>query len=209
MQRIFDKKLNEFKSQIPTSTTKNTSGVLLFKDYLVRMNKYYQTIGIIEKWGSIFRTDISHNLVYIIAPELLENIISLDNFKNSLLTDGHFDRSRQGLDIPILYAYLCWEVCKNNDQLNIYRNLPNPYEPVIKILARGNHIKRGEMATIEIDILPVFKNLDFTKTFLPSYNTDFLNYIDEVSERSGSRGIPNIEKTNELWEEFQKLKLKP
>jgi hypothetical protein len=207
MQEIFNEKFNEFKAlTFKAQNSNNTAAVLLFKEYLKRMNEWYVAKNVIEKWHTIFRTDASHNLVYLIAPELLENIISLEEFKRTLIDDDRFDRSRQGLDMPIVYAYLCWEIYKNNNQFDDYRDLPNPYGPVMKILTRGNHIKRGEMATIEVDVLPIFKNLDFAKTFLPSYDGDFLDYIDEVCERSGSGGIPNQEKTNQLWEEFQKLK---
>lgn len=207
MQEIFNKKFDEFKSEIfKSQNSNNTSAILLFKEYLKRINKWYNAVGIIEKWHTIYRTDTSHNLVYLIRPELLENIISIEDFKSNLINDKRFDSSRKALDISILYAYLCWEVFKNNLQFDNYKDLPNPYEPVIKILKRGNHIIRGEMATIEIDALPIFKNLDFTKNFLPSYDYNFLDYIDEICERNGSGGIPNQEKTNQLWEEFQKLK---
>ncbi|MCD0470487.1 hypothetical protein [Flavobacterium sp. JAS] len=204
MQEIFNKKFDVFNSFVfKSENANNTAGVLLFKEYLKIMNKWYANIDIIEKWGTIFRTDTSHNLVYLIAPQLLESVISLEDFKKNLIVDKRFDTSRKGLDVPILYAYLCWEVFKNDPSFNHFINLPNPYEPVIKILTRGNHIVRGEMATIEIDVTPIFKDLDFSKIFLPSCDDLFLNYIDEVCQRSGSRGIPNQEKTSQLWEEFK------
>ncbi len=50
----------------------------------------------------------------------------------------------------------------------------------------------------------VRKQTDFR---LPSLDYAFLDYIDSVCERNGgSGGIPNQEKTNQLWKEFQKKK---
>jgi hypothetical protein len=207
MQKIFDQKFNEFNSlEYKSQNFINTSGVLLFKEYLKRIYSWYTSLNKIEKWNTIFRTDTNHNIVYLINPKILDNIISLEDFKSILSDDTRFDRSRKALDIPILYAYLCYEVFKNDSQFDVFKNLPNPYEPVIKLLTRGNHIVRGEMGTIEIDMLPIFKDLDFSSIFLPSYDDPFLNYIDTECIRSGSGGIPNPEKTNQLWEEFQKIK---
>ena len=46
----------------------------------------------------------------------------------------------------------------------------------------------------------------FSKPFkLPSLDDDFLDYIDSKCKLVGSDGIPNQERVNELWEEFQIL----
>lgn len=110
---------------------------------------------------------------------------------------------RRGLDLPIIYSYLCFEMFKNYEDFESYRHLPNPYEIVIKILIRGNHISRGEMRTIEIDNIPIFKDIDFSKDYLPSFENDFLDFIDNECARIGSMGIPNPEKTLELYNKFR------
>lgn len=203
---IFIKKLNNFKSKIITSQRKETTaGFLLFKDYLSKMFLWYEKISIVEDFeNNIYKKKEGHNLIYLIAPEILDECISLEDFRLNYLNDVNFGTSKyRGFEYIFIYYSIYWDIFNEKSQFKNYNNLPNPYESVIKILLRGNNIYKGEMNSIEIDNLTVRKQTDFK---LPSLDYDFLDYIDEVCERSGSAGIPNQEKTNQLWEEFQKIR---
>lgn len=203
---IFNTKLKEFKSQIiEVQREKTTASFLLYKDYLSKMHEWYQALNIEDQWEhNIYRTKEGHNLLQLLAPEIKKDLIDLEDFRINYLNDVTFIKDRfYGFEYIYIYLNIYWQIYKNSTDFIKYQNLPDPYEPVIKILLRGNHIYKGEMATIEIDNLTVKKQTNFR---LPSLDYDFLNYIDEVCERNGSGGIPNQEKTNQLWEEFQKQK---
>lgn len=62
------------------------------------------------------------------------------------------------------------------------------------------------MKTIEIDNQTVFSDFDFDKVYLPSFDNNFLDFLDKKSDRLADNGIPNPEKVNELWEEYQSIK---
>lgn len=188
------------------NTTINTASILLFKEYLKRVRLWYERIDIIDRWFYIYRLDDGHNLIKLVAPELLNNIKSLEDFKNQYYNGLYTNSLRNELNVSILYGYLCWKLFKNNQHLDKFRNLEDPYEPVIKILQRGNNIRRGEMKTIEIDSQVVFSNFDYDKVYLPSFDNDFLDFIDKKSNRLADNGIPNPEQVNELWQEFQQIK---
>ncbi|WP_185151777.1 hypothetical protein, partial [Chryseobacterium sp. SN22] len=179
--------------------------VLLFKEYLKRMRVWYESLNMIEKWFLMYRLDEAHNIVYFVDSHLLDSVISLEEFTKTFNV-GMFYLDNKGLDIPILYGYICWQLFKEYPQFNEYKALPDPYETVIKILQRGNNIRRGEMKSIEINGQVIFKDLDFTKNYLPSFDDKFLNYIDNTCERSADKGVPNSEKIQEMWKEFRALK---
>lgn len=203
---IFIKKLSDFKSNIfETQRKDTTASFLLFKDYLSKMYDFYKILEIEDKWEhNIYKTKEGHNLIGLIDPELLSNAIPLDDFRANYLNDVIINKSKYtGFEYIFIYYSIYWEILKEKNQFKKFKDLPNPYDSVIKVFLRGNHIQKGEMSTIEIDNLPVKKQTNFK---LPSLDYDFLDYIDKVCERSGSGGIPNQERTNQLWEEFQKQK---
>lgn len=204
--KLFATKLANIKSQIKEAQReKNTASFLLFKDYLTKMFTWYEVLGIQNNWENyIFRTKEGHNLIHLIDPKFMDNLINLEDFRTDYLNDTYLHKIKhKGFEYIFVYYSIYWEIFKNESKFESYINLPNPYESVIKILTRGNHIYKGEMSTFEIDRLTIKNDLGFK---LPSLDNDFLDYIDEVCLRSGSAGIPNQEKTNQLWEEFQKIK---
>lgn len=202
----FNIELAELKSQIiEVQRKKNTASVLLYKDYLSKMYEWYVMLGIEEKWLiNIYKTKDGHNLFHLIDPELKNDLIDLEDFRANYLNDITILNSKyRGFEYIYVYLYIYWQIFKNSPRFEKYQNLADPYEPVIKIFLRGNHVCKGEMSTIEVDNLPVKRQTDFR---LPSLDYDFLEYIDEICIRSGSGGIPNQEETNQLWKDFQKLK---
>ncbi|MBL3547555.1 hypothetical protein [Chryseobacterium sp. KMC2] len=205
MQDQFNKILQEFlENKNITNNKVNTASVLLFKEYLKRMHVWYEKLNMGEKWFFMYRLDEAHNIVHFVDSHLLDSVITLEDFRKTF-DIGMFYVDNKGLDIPILYGYICWELFKEYPQFNKYKDLPDPYEPVIKILKRGNNIRRGEMKSIEINGQVIFKDLDFTKNYLPSFDDEFLNYLDNNCERLADKGIPNSEKIQDMWKEFREM----
>ena len=96
--------------------------------------------------------------------------------------------------------FVYWSIYENNEEVSIH-NLPNPYLPVIKIIERAKTIytQNGQFQIGNI----TFNNFEKYKSFvMPSLDEDFLNFIDKKIHKS-MRNIPNQEKTNQLWVEFQ------
>jgi hypothetical protein len=205
----FQDKLNEFKNQIKGRKTQaDTSGILLFKDFLSKMEEWNNVIGFTEDWISkISRQHDLLNVVGIIAPHLLKNVISLNDFRSNNPQNGDTFNlsSARSLDAGLIHALFCWDFFKNNSVFDKFKNLPNPYDSIKALYITGHYVDKSEPTKITIDSkFDVKKQTDFR---LPSLDYDFLDYIDSVCERNGGTGgIPNQERTNQLWEEFQKKK---
>ena len=205
----FQDKLNEFKIQIKGRKIQtDTAGILLFKDFLSKMEEWNNIIGFDEDWlNKISRQHDLLNVIGIVAPDLLKNVISLNDFrKNSPQNGDTFNlSSARSLDAGLIHALFCWDFFKNNSVFDKFKNLPNPYDSIKTLYITGHYVDKSEPTKITIDSKSdVKKQTDFR---LPSLDYDFLDYIDAVCDRNGgSGGIPNQERTNQLWEEFQKKK---
>jgi hypothetical protein len=205
----FQDKLNELKNQIKGRKIQtDTSGILLFKDFLSKMEEWNNVIGFPQDWlNKISRQHDLLNIVGIIAPDLLKNVISLNDFRNNNPQNGDTFNlsSARSLDAGLIHALFCWDFFKNNSVFDKFKNLPNPYDSIKELYITGHYVDKSEPTKITIDSkFDVRKQTDFR---LPSLDYAFLDYIDSVCERNGgSGGIPNQEKTNQLWEEFQKKK---
>ncbi|WP_281322472.1 hypothetical protein [Flavobacterium aestivum] len=204
----FQEKLKEFKNQIKgRKIDSDTAGILLFKDFLSKMSEWNHEASFTEDWISkISRQHDLLNIVGIVAPDLLKNVISLNEFRNNdpQYGDTFNLSSARGLDAGLIYALFCWDSFKDNPVFDKYKNLPDPYDSIKALYITGHYVDRSEPTKITIDSKCIVRTqTDFR---LPSLDYDFLDYIDEVCERRGSDGIPNQEKTNQLWEEFQKQK---
>lgn len=205
----FQKKLNEFKSQIKRRKIQtDTSGILLFKDFLSKMEEWNVTFDFTENW--VNKISMQHhflNIVELIAPDLLKNVISLNDFRRNDPQKGDTFNlsSARGLDAGLIHALFCWDLFKNHLTFENFDKLPDPYAPIKALYLRGHFVNKSDIRTITIDyITAIKKQTDFR---LPSLDHDFLDYIDSVCERNGgSGGIPNQERTNQLWEEFKMKK---
>lgn len=205
----FQDKLKEFKKQIKgRKIQSDTAGILLFKDFLSRMEEWNCAVGFTENWiNKISRQHDLLNVVEIIAPDLLKNVITLNDFRSNIpKSDDTFNlSSARSLDAGLIHALFCWDLFKETSTFDKFKNLPNPYDPIKILYVTGHYVDKSEPTKITIDSKSdVKKQTDFR---LPSLDYDFLDYIDAVCERNGgSGGIPNQERTNQLWEEFQKKK---
>ena len=102
-----------------------------------------------------------------------------------------------------IYLFIYWNLLIEKNG-NPYKELPNPYEPVFKIIIRGGDIVYSE-GFFTISRIDIGNNLKTLNLILPSLDDNFLDYIDSKCKLVGSDGIPNQERVNELWEEFQIL----
>lgn len=81
-----------------------------------------------------------------------------------------------------------------------YKIYDNPYEGLIKLFKSDNiYIREG------INVSGVTMRNSSMNLKLPSLNDNFLDYIDSKCKLMGSDGIPNQERVDELWQEFQSL----
>lgn len=201
----FQEELNELKKQIGGKRAScDTSGILLFKDFLSKMEEWNNEVSFPKSWINLicYKHDLL-NIVAIVAPDLLKNVISLGDFRKSdFQKDDTFNLfGARSLDAGLIHALFCWDLFKDDPLFDKFKNLPNPYDPIKTLYLRGHYVDKSEPRTITIDsILSVKKQTDFR---LPSLDPKFLNYLDKNCKRSGSDGIPNQEKTNELWEIFK------
>jgi hypothetical protein len=204
----FQNKLKEFKKQIRgRKTDSDTAGILLFKDFQSKMNDWNLEIGFTDDWiNKISRQHDLLNIVGIVAPDLLENVISLNEFRNNdpQIGDTFNLSSARGLDAGLIHALFCWDLFKDNPVFDKFKNLPDPYDAIRVLYITGHYVDKPEPNKITIDSKYIVRAQ--TNFRLPSLEYGFLDYIDEICERSGSDGIPNQEKTNQLWEDFQKSK---
>lgn len=201
----FQEKLSELKKLIGGKRARiDTSGILLFKDFLSKMEEWNSVVGFKENWLNLicYQHDLL-NIVGLIEPNLLKNVISLNDFRRNEPKIGDtFNLSgARSLDAGLIHALFCWEQFNDHPIFDNFKHLPNPYDSLRSLYTRGHYVDKSEPSTITIDSLSsVKKQTDFR---LPSLDLKFLNFLDKSCKRSGSGGIPNQEKTNELWEIFK------
>ena len=162
----FQEKLKEFKIQIKGRKIQtDTSGILLFKDFLSKMDEWNRAINFTENWINKISSQQNYiNIVGIVAPQLLENVISLDDFRNNDPQKGDtFNLSSgRGLDAALIYAIFCWDIFKNNPIFERYKNLPDPYLAIKVLYVTGHHVNRSEPQKITIDSkISFFSNINF------------------------------------------------
>lgn len=206
-KELFLARLADFKSNItPDQLSQSSASFLLFKDYLRKLYIWYKELNITSKWEDSIYTKAGHSLTHLIAPNLILDIIDLEDFRINYLDDIVIDKSKyRGFEYIFIYYSIYWDIFKGHPEFKKFSNLPNPYDSVIKILLRGSHIYRGEMGTIEVDNLPIKNDNTF---ILPSLDDNFLDFLDLKCKRRDSLGIPSQLETNNLWVEFQNSKEK-
>ncbi|MDC8099114.1 MULTISPECIES: hypothetical protein [Chryseobacterium] len=183
----------------------NVSSILLFKDYIFRLKTWKDVLNIeYVPFGKSLNLD-RNNLLTDINSEWNDGMIPYSHFSNHL--SEHLNISiPQGRIQNSLFIYLFayWEIYKNDLQiLQIMKENPqlsHPYEGIIKMF-RNDYIYTME----GINISGITMRNSSMNLILPSIEDSFLEYIDLECQLTGSDGIPNQEKVNELWQHFQSL----
>ena len=204
----YNLKLDEVKNRLSRFEKKNRiSNVLLFRDYLRKLDECKIRLGGESDKIFLSKGKKFHNVFLLIKSSWSEQMKTQQDFNNDLRDMKNIDlKGGRFHDDLFVYLYFCWEVYGECIEIK-ETSLSNPYEPVMRIIERSEFIY-SHSGNIIIDDVTI-NNLEKYYHFqMPSLEYDFLDYIDEIFTSSGASygGIPNQEKTNQLWEEFQKIK---
>ena len=195
------KLISKNKGQFLDNGVHRVSSILLFKDYTRRIVTWKKEL--LDIHGGVNRAgDKFNNLFLDIKPDWLNEIMTIDEFVNYMENKYKLKLfgGRNGGN-TFIYLFIYWEVYKDSIDIRKYNYLEHPYEGIIKIILHNNMIYRGR--DVLICNVPIYDNQVFK---LPSIEDDFLNFIDANCKLDGYNGIPNQEKTNQLYKEFLKLK---
>lgn len=175
------------------------SNILLFREYQSRLYMWKKILKL-DHFDDFYKGRSSHNLFIELAPNWISELIQEEQVFNDLQNLGfnNLIATFRQYDAFFVSMYINWEIFKDKPEIQIFSELPHPYEPVFKIFSRGGTISNIHSA-FEIDRQETYikHNNNFK---LPSLNEDFLDFVD-----SNVSDFPNQELVNELWDEFQKL----
>ncbi len=192
-----DEFINENNPTLSFGAEDKVSSILLYKDFIRRLYLWKTELNLpFLMYGKkeIF------NLLNDINPVWLNDLVSFEDYEQYII--NNYTYSSSNLNYFFLYLFIYWEFYKNSEEIQEYNYLEQPYESVIKIFANKNNIYKRDVIIIS-GVSIIYGNKDFK---LPSLDDNFLNFIDSKCKLMGSNGIPNQERVNELWEEFQSLK---
>ena len=201
----FYNKLNTFiKQNNPTLSfdgEDKVSSILLFKDFMTRLHI----------WKNELHTEfINFDAINLnLFNDLHINIGEDSDIEETMFYNEYINFLRQNFNLNnlrnknylFIYLFIYWELYKDSEEIKKYSYLEHPYESIVKIVARKNMVYKREGVNVSNITMR-----SFSKPFrLPSLNDNFLDYIDSKCKLVGSDGIPNQERVNELWDEFQIL----
>lgn len=200
----FKEELLNVKNKIKPLNMNSVSNILLFKDYLSRIKLWYEELGLVFSFD-IIRNKDKNDLVKLLFPEIYEELLEIEFYRNNLLDDFNIGKNKyRSFDYLYIYLSIYWDLLKlqNKQIFEKYKHLPDPYDPVFKMIINGGGVlyREGYFNVSGIDISKKDKTINFT---MPSLDDSFLEYIDSHNKLLGSDGIPNQEKVNELWQEYQ------
>ena len=170
------------------------SSILLFKDFLRQFEDLKQ---ILNSTNSGYNRT-SFNLLNDIDSSWISKTQNYDEYVEYIKDKSNNYTSRNYIYI-FIFIYINWEIFKNEIEL-LDLKVKNPYYPIIKIFKRRNLIYLFDGYSINGVKLFMKSTLK-----LPSIDDNFLDYIDSKCKLVGSDGIPNQERVNQLWEEFQQI----
>ena len=199
----FKHELLDIKSRISNPNPLLVSNILLFKDYLNKMKNWYEKLQLEFSYDIMKNKDNNNLIIKLFHDEAVE-LIDIEFYRKNLLEGFNIGKNKyRSFDYLFIYLFIYWNLLIEKNG-NPYKELPNPYEPVFKIIIRGGDIVYSE-GFFTISRIDIGNNLKTLNLILPSLDDNFLDYIDSKCKLVGSDGIPNQERVNELWEEFQIL----
>lgn len=188
--------INLYNPNFEFNGNANVSSILLFKEGLFRINEWR---SILNSSKSTFNNNDDFNLFTDIDSTWINEIedYSLYIQKIKEITMNYNSRN---FNFLFIYLFIYWEIYQNRTEIIKYGK-ENPYTPLVKIFKNKNLIYFRDW--FQINGVTMKKN-KISK--LPSLDDAFFNYIDSKYKLVGSDGIPNQERVDELWQEFQNLK---
>ncbi|WP_152606081.1 hypothetical protein [Empedobacter falsenii] len=180
------------------------SSILLFKDYISHLKKWKELLGTdYRPFGTSLNLQ-ENNLIKDVNEDFLKELTSFEVFFNNFKDKFKIDENLIGgrvINYWFIYLYIYWEFFKQKEKFKKIKGYSNPYNSLIKLFKNDNiYIREG------INVSGVTMRNSSMSLRLPSLDDDFLGYIDSKCKLVGSDGIPNQERVNELWEEFQQIK---
>ena len=196
-----NKFINETNPTLSFDGEDKVSSILLFKDFMTRLHI----------WKNELHTEfINFDAINLnLFNDLHINIGEDSDIEETMFYNEYINFLRQNFNLNnlrnknylFIYLFIYWELYKDSEEIKKYSYLEHPYESIVKIVARKNMVYKREGVNVSNITMR-----SFSKPFkLPSLDDDFLDYIDSKCKLVGSDGIPNQERVNELWEEFQIL----
>lgn len=203
IELIFEELYKRDPNIFELNNKNKVSSILLFKDYISKL-KFWKDL--LNKEYKPFGTSINieeNNIIKDVNLDFLKEMVSFDKFYSELKNTFQVREDLVGgriINYFFIYLFIYWEVFKQRDEMIEYKIYDNPYEGLIKLFKNDNiYIREG------INVSGVTMRNSSMNLKLPSLNDNFLDYIDSKCKLVGSDGIPNQERVNELWEEFQIL----
>lgn len=200
---IFKDLYQKMPKAFDLNVSNSVSSILLFKDYISKLNDWKKLLDKdYRPLGKSINIEYN-NIIKDINPALQDDMLSFEMFYNRYKQMFELREDLLGgriINYFFIYWFVYWEFFKKREEMMVYENYSNPYEGLVKLFKNDNiYIGEG------INISGVIMRDSSMNLKLPSIEDDFLAYIDSKCKLIGSAGIPNQEKVNELWEEFQSL----
>lgn len=203
IELIFEELYKRDPNIFELNNKNKVSSILLFKDYISKL-KFWKDL--LNKEYKPFGTSINieeNNIIKDVNLDFLKEMVSFDKFYSELKNTFQVREDLVGgriINYFFIYLFIYWEVFKQRDEMIEYKIYDNPYEGLIKLFKNDNiYIREG------INVSGVTMRNSSMNLKLPSLNDNFLDYIDSKCKLMGSDGIPNQERVDELWHEFQSL----
>ncbi|WP_438711010.1 hypothetical protein ACSTS3_21110 [Aquimarina muelleri] len=180
---LYNTKIKEITSQIKYDEKIKYSHVILFKDYISRL---FLWRDVLEINNTHLKTRESHNILIYLNNEFKE-IFDLEIINEKSNFNAYFIR-----------LYVCWNIFKSYINFSKYKNLPEPYNPILKIILRGGdiYIHNGvyHIDDFGVSINNILNGKE--KYFSPSLEDDFLDFLD-LKFKKGE--LTNFTNYNDIW----------
>jgi len=184
----YHSRINKIKSLIEHNQNNKTkySNLVLFKDYLSRL--------------FLWRDKLNINNTHLKSQESHNILTHLDNLYTTFF-EQECANVKTNFNDSFIHLYACWNTLEPFLNLSNFKNLPSPYDSIIKIIIKGGeiYIHNGVYHIDEygISISKILKGEE--KCFLPSLDDAFLDFIDLKFESGELTEIVNYD---DLWIKF-------
>jgi len=199
---LFEKEVMNFCSKLSSEpNSKNIASILLFKHYVNQLWIFFHKLGRSDFKPYMVIPSVRDNPLDWISPGILNNCLEMQFFTRTLLKDIPVGRSPRLIDYIFIYFGLYTKIFVENGFFDENKDIYFLYEPVLKIIQRGNYINR-ESSFVGINNRDMVFEIGFK---LPSQEPDFLDFIDNKFEKEQLHYIPNNRQILEIWKAYNKL----
>ena len=196
-----NKLIKEINPTLSFDGEDKVSSILLFKDFMTRLHIWKKELNTNFMNFDAINLNLFNDLHISIGEDLdIEETIFYNEYITFLRQNYNLN-SLLNKNYLFIHLFIYWELYKDSEEIKKYNYLEHPYESIVKIASRKNMVYKREGINVSNITMR-----NFSKPFkLPSIDDNFLDYIDSKCKLMGSDGIPNQERVNQLWEEFQQI----